>query len=188
MKICTLGIIFGLTAGGLSNRLGVSEAAAARMLDDFMGMFPDLKRARARTVALGGIRGYSTTATGLRRYRRDPRAALSPWERNWMVNHLVQGTAAALFKAAGNRLDRLYRRYDAWLILAMHDAFVFEVPREALGEVADLSGRVMIEAVTEFFPQLRPKVEINIERPCCWNKDGQDDSIDRWIEDPTFSL
>jgi DNA polymerase-1 len=150
-------------------------------------MFPDLKRALAWTAKLGGIRGYAETATGLRRHR-GASGALSAWERNWMTNHPVQGTAAALFKVAGNRLDRLYRRYDAWLILAVHDAFVFEAPLEALGEVADLTGRVMTEAVEEFFPQLRPKVEVNIAKPHCWNKDGHDDSIDRWIKDPLFSL
>jgi DNA polymerase-1 len=187
MKICTLGIIYGLTAGGLSKMLGVSRTTASRTLDAFMAMFPDLKRALDRTAALGGIRGYVTTATGLRRYRGSSGPPMG-WERKWMTNHPVQGTAAALFKVAGNRLDRLYQRYDAWLILAVDDAFVFEAPLEVLGEVADLTGRVMTEAVAECFPQLRPKVEINVGRPHCWNKDEHDDSIDRWIEDPMFSL
>jgi DNA polymerase-1 len=39
-----------------------------------------------------------------------------------MKNHLVQGSAATVFKVAGNRLDRLYRRYDAWLLVPLHDA------------------------------------------------------------------
>ena len=65
---------------------------------------------------------------------------------------------------------------------------MFEAPLEALVEVAGLTGRLMTEAVGEFFPRLRPKVEINIEKPRCWNKDGHDDSVDRWIEDPLFSL
>ena len=117
MKICTLGIIYGLTAHGLGKQLGVSETEAAGLLESFMVMFPQLTRALARTAEFGGIRGYATTATGLRRHRKGPDAALSRWERNWMINHPVQGTAAALFKVAGNRLDRLYSQHDAWLIL-----------------------------------------------------------------------
>jgi DNA polymerase-1 len=104
------------------------------------------------------------------------------------VNHPVQGTAAAIFKNAGNRLDRLYRRYDAWLILAVHDSFVFEAPLVSLEEVANLTDRVMREAVEDHFPQLSPRTEINIRHPEAWNKDGHADSIDRWIEDPMFRL
>jgi DNA polymerase-1 len=105
-----------------------------------------------------------------------------------MVNHPVQGSAAVVFKAAGNRLDRLYRAYDAWLIVPMHDAFVFEAPLEELEKVADLTERVMCEAVMEYFPRLRPRVEVNIKHPGCWNKDGHADSLDRWIEDPMFTF
>jgi DNA polymerase-1 len=188
MKICTLGIIYGLTAHGLGKQLGVTEGEASRLLDTFLGMFPALVRARARAVALGGIRGYATTATGLRRHRANPGMALSRWERNWLINFPVQGTAAALFKVAGNRLDRLYQQHDAWLILAVHDAFVFEAPLASIREVADLTDRVMRQAIEECYPQLRPKVEVNIDKPHCWNKDGHDDSIECWIEDPLFSL
>jgi DNA polymerase-1 len=184
MKICTLGIIYGLTAHGLGKHLGVSEGEAARLLVTFMGMFPDLKRALTRAAEIGAIRGYATTATGLRRHRRNLGTGVSRWEQNWLINHPVQGTAAALFKVAGNRLDRLYQPHDAWLILALHDAFIFESPLASIQEVAELTSRVMREAIQEAYPLLRPGVEVNIERPHCWNKDGHDDSIDRWIEDP----
>ena len=52
----------------------------------------------------------------------------------------------------------------------MHDAFVFEAPTEALCEVAELTERVMCETVREFFPELQPKVEVNISDPTCWGK------------------
>lgn len=121
----------------------------------------------------------------MRRYREDARAATSTWEQNWLVNHPVQGTAAALFKTAGNRLDR---PFDAWLIVPMHDAFVFEAPLEWLREVAELTRRVMCDVVRECFPRLRPRAEVNIVHPGCWNKDGHSDSVDRWLEDPLYSL
>jgi DNA polymerase-1 len=46
MKVCTLGIIYGLTPHGLAARLGISEAEARRLMDRFLGMFPALRRAR----------------------------------------------------------------------------------------------------------------------------------------------
>jgi DNA polymerase-1 len=188
MKLCTLGIIYGLTPRGLALYLDTTEADAAALQERFMGMFPDLRRGLDQAPAYGAVRGYATTVSGLRRHRALGQGVLSPWERNWMTNHPVQGSAAVVFKAAGNRLDKLYRPYDAWLIIPMHDAFVFEAPLDVLEKVAELTRRVMCEAVQEYFPELRPEVEVNIEHPECWNKDGHVDSIERWMEHPTFTL
>ena len=70
----------------------------------------------------------------------------------------------------------------------MHDAFVFEAPLESLKEVAQLTEAVMCETVQEWFPELEPRVEVNIERPECWNKDGHADSVERWMADPTHTF
>jgi DNA polymerase-1 len=134
------------------------------------------------------MRGYAATSTGLRRHRASRHASPSTWERNWLTNHPVQGSAAVVFKAAGNRLDRLYRRYDAWMLIALHDELVFEAPLDVLGVVAELTGDVMCQEVEVHFPVLRPRVEVNIHDPACWNKDGHSDSVDRWIEDPMYRL
>jgi DNA polymerase-1 len=103
-------------------------------------------------------------------------------------NAYVQGAAAVVFCAAGNRLRRLYREHDARLIIPVHDAFVFEAPTDKLRVVADLTKRVMIEAVQERFPELRPRAEANFAQPHCWNYDGHADSVERFLEDPTYSL
>src|SRR5436309_9990986 len=121
----------------------------------------------AKTPAYGALCGYVCASSGLRRHRASDVGHLTGWERNWITNHPVQGTAAVVFKAAGNRLDRLYRRYDARLIIPMHDAFVFEAPRGALQEVADLTASEMCLAVESYFPELRPRVEVNVRDPTC---------------------
>ena len=187
MKRCTLGIIYGLTAFGLARYLGVPLSEARALLEQFMGMFPVLYRALSDAAFAGGVRGYASTTTGLRRHRgAGRRGGTSAWERNWLTNHPVQGTAAALFKRAGVRLDRLYREHDAKLIVPLHDAFVFEAPLGALDAVAELTRRVLCEAVQEEFPQLRPRAEVNVSRPGCWNKDGKADALAAWIDDPTY--
>jgi DNA polymerase-1 len=187
MKNCTLGIIYGLTAHGLALYLDISKAEAGALQQQFLQMFPRLRRALARASAWGGLRGYAATITGLRRHRQG-KGQPSLWERNWLTNFPVQGTAAAVFKAAGNRLDALYRPYDAWLIVPFHDAFVFEAPLPVFREVTDLTAQVMCQTVQEYFPELRPEVEINVEHPDCWNKEGRADALARWLEDPTFSI
>ena len=105
-----------------------------------------------------------------------------------MTNHPVQGSAAVVFKVAGNRLDQLYQRFGAWLIIPLYDAYVFEAPLDLIEDVAALTERVMCDTVQEYFPRLNPKVEINKSSPKCWNENGRTDSIHRWVEDPIFSL
>jgi hypothetical protein len=69
----------------------------------------------------------------------------------------------------------------------MHDAFVFEVPRSHLKAVAKVTAEVMLNTVQEYFPSLRPQVEINIDHPTCWNKDGNYRSLDLWCINPQLA-
>jgi DNA polymerase-1 len=188
MKVCTLGIIFGLTSHGIAQQLGISKAKAEDLVCQFMSMFPALKQAMDDAAAYGGLRGYATTTSGLRRQRPNLRGPLSTWERNWLMNHPVQGTASVLFKTAGNRLDQLYRKYDAWLLVPLHDAYVYEAPLAVLRKVGQLTRRVMSECVQEQFPELHPRAVINDEYPECWNKEGRYDSIDHWLKNPMYSF
>jgi DNA polymerase I len=180
MKTCTLGIIYGITPTGLAKNLGTTTANAAELQERFMTMFPQLRNALIKAAQFGAIRGYAFTISGLKRYRGRTGAA-DTWERNWLTNNPVQGSAAVVFKAAGNRLDKLYRQYDARIIIPVHDAFIFEAPLEQLEFVADLTARVMCETLQEYFPVLRPQAEVNISRPDCWNKDGNGDELEKWI-------
>lgn len=180
MKSCTLGIIYGITPVGLAQTLGTTKTKAAALQNRFMAMFPRLKEALALAAQCGAIRGYAHTISGLKRYRGKGGEA-SRWEKNWLTNHPVQGSAAVVFKAAGNRLDKLYRQYDARIIIPLHDAFIFEAPLGDLDTVAALTSRVMCDTLQEYFPVLRPQVEVNISRPDCWNKDGDGGELERWI-------
>ena len=181
MKSCTLGIIYGITPVGLAQTLGTTKAKAAALQERFMAMFPRLQEALILAAQFGAIRGYAFTISGLKRYRAKNGEA-TRWERNWLTNHPVQGSAAVVFKAAGNRLDKLYQQYDARIILPLHDAFIFEAPLSELEFVAELTARVMCDTLQEYFPMLRPQVEVNISRPDCWNKEGDGNELDRWIE------
>ena len=170
-----------MTPHGLAQQLNTTKATATALQHKFMSMFPTLETALMCSSAYGSMRGYAYSVSGLRKHRGRGRK-LTGWEQNWMVNYPVQGSAAIIFKAAGNRLDKLYQQYGAWLIIPLHDAFIFEAPVEKLRTVADLTSRVMCDTLQEYFPELRPQVEVNISKPECWNKDGCMDELDRWID------
>jgi len=179
MKECTLGILYGMTPYGLAAKLNIKEWVAKSLQARFFEMFPQLQLQLQRLPKLSAIRGYATTISGLRRNR----GIIGPptnWELNWLSNHPIQGSAAVIFKVAGNRLAKLYERYDAHLIIPLHDSFVFEAPLNHLKVVAELTERVMCEAVQEYFPMLKPKAEINISNPDCWNK-GDLDPLGKWL-------
>ncbi|CAK1964469.1 DNA polymerase I [Vibrio crassostreae] len=180
MKECTLGLIYGITAYGLSKKLKVHEVKAQQLMDKFLNMFPTLGKSMDLAPQYGFIRGYVSTATGLQRLRPQD-TERNRKEKNWMVNMPVQGTAAALFKIAGNRLHQLYKRHNAKLIVALHDAFVFEAPAEELKEVASLTSQVMIQVIQERYPQLNIRTDINTLQPKCWNKDGNVNTIEEWL-------
>jgi DNA polymerase I len=183
MKVFTLAIIYNITAVGLARQLGLGRPQAAREREKFLALFPSLVRALGEASAYGAIRGYAELCTGLRRYRARA-GSPTPWEVNWLRNTPVQGSAGVVFKVAGNRLRRRYPHYGAKIILCLHDAFLFEVPRTHLEAVAGITGEVMRGAVQEYFPALDPQVDVNIEHPQCWNKDGKHLSLEYWMEDP----
>jgi|GEM_PF-770883 len=180
MKSCTLGIIYGITPVGLAQTLGTTKGKASELQERFMAMFPRLQKALKLAAHNGAIRGYACTVSGLKRYRAKNGEA-TRWEKNWLTNHPVQGSAAVVFKAAGNRLDKLYRQYGAKIIIPVHDSFIFEAPLNELETVAELTARVMCDTLQEHFPVLRPQVEVNISSPDCWNKDGDGEELERWI-------
>jgi DNA polymerase-1 len=187
MKVFTLAIIYGITARGLAIQLGISDLHAAKEQDRFLEMFPRLTRALQEAAAYGAIRGYACLCSGLRR-NRGRIGRPSSWERNWLLNTPVQGSAGVVFKLAGNRLRLRYEYYGAKLVLPMHDAFVFECPRHHLQAVAETTAEVMRSAVQECFPALDPRVDINIEHPHCWNKDGKHRSLELWMANPEAAL
>ena len=151
MKTGTLGMMYGITPVGLSKNLGATKEKAAAFQKRFMAMFPSLTKGLVLAAQQGTIRGYACTISGLKRYR-GKKGAASQWERNWLINHPVQGSAAVVFKTAGNRLDRLYQQYDARIIIPVHDAFIFEAPLNELDTVANLTAKVMCDTLQEYFP------------------------------------
>jgi DNA polymerase-1 len=181
-----LGIFYGMATRTVAARTRLTESEAEQLVAAFRSAYPTLCERMDEARRQSFSRGYAYV-WGLRRYARTG-ASNSPRQQRALGNAYVQGTAAIVFCAAGNRLRQLYRQYDAHLLVPVHDAFVFESPAERLADVAELTKRVMTETVQEWFPALRPRAEINTAHPECWNYEGHADSVDRFLADPTFAL
>jgi DNA polymerase-1 len=185
-KPLVLGIIYGKGVASLALDLGISRPEAKGLWESFRSLYPALCDRMDRARSDSARRGYAYIS-GLRRFRAGSGPA-TPHEKRGLGNAYIQGTAALVFFDAGNRLRRLYRQYGARLILPVHDSFVFEAPLEHIKEVAELTKSVMIQTVQEWFPDLRPRAEINIKHPECWNYEGHHDSVERFLEDPMREL
>ncbi len=136
-KMVNFGIIYGITAFGLSRRLGpdVSREQAARFIADYKARYPRINEFLDRCVEQARTQGYVETILGRRRpipqvLARDPgQRALGE---RMAINSVVQGSAADLIKLA---MIDLYRRLPgafpgARMLLQIHDELVFEGPRE----------------------------------------------------------
>ena len=73
-------------------------------------------------------------------------------------------------------------------MLPIFDAVLIQFPLSRQEELVNGAREIMIDAMRFLYPNTRPRVSINASAPHCWNKDGLHDSIDRFLEDPFFSL
>ena len=186
VKPLVLGIIYGKTIPGIASDLKISHQEAAKLWHAFERSYPTICRRMREARQQSVRRGYAYMC-GLRRFRAVG-ADGSAHEQCALGNAYVQGTAGLVFFDAANRLRQLYRRYGAHILLPVHDSIVFEVPLRFLKTVARLTQQVMVQTVREWFPELRPRAEVNISYPACWNHEGNHDSVERFIENPMLRL
>lgn len=146
-KTINFGIIYGITAYGLSRRIpDLDVKEAARLIDDYKERFPGIERFLQECVAQAEQYGYVTTMLGRRRaipeIRSTNRSRKNQGER-FAINTVVQGSAADLIKLA---MVNVQRRIDdeklpLKLVLQIHDELVFEVTEE----MAEEAGRIVQE-------------------------------------------
>jgi hypothetical protein len=185
-KIVTNGLNYGMTAWGLAERLRVSEERAQVFIDGYFTRYSTLKKNMERKQVEAAIQGYVETMTGMRRLRAGASTS-SDWELRWYVNTLVQGAGAALLKLLLPHVSAVLAKDGGRIVLPPHDSLLVQYRLDdpsVLGRVE----AVMVEGFRGLCPQLRPRVEVNDKDPTCWNKDGHSDSIERFLEDPFFTV
>ena len=142
-KTANFGIMYGISAFGLAQRLKIPRASAKKIIDDYFLNFPAISAFIADTTEYAREHGYVETLFGRRRYLPDINSKNSTVrslaERN-AVNAPIQGTSADIIKIAMIRVDEEIqaRKLKSRMVLQVHDELVFDaVPEEivALEEI-----------------------------------------------------
>jgi DNA-directed DNA polymerase len=142
-KTANFGIIYGISAFGLSERMGVSRGEAKELIENYFATYPKVREYMNESIERAKQTGYITTQFGRRRYLADINAGNATVrgyaERN-AVNAPIQGTAADIIKLAMVAIDRRLReeKLQTRIILQVHDELNFSVPPTELEQVSHL--------------------------------------------------
>lgn len=142
-KTANFGIIYGISAFGLSERMGVSRGEAKELIENYFATYPKVRDYMNESIERAKQTGYITTQFGRRRYLADINAGNATVrgyaERN-AVNAPIQGTAADIIKLAMVAIDRRLREENLQtrMILQVHDELNFSVPPTELEQVRKL--------------------------------------------------
>ena len=139
-KTVNFGIIYGVSAFGLSNQTSLSRKEAADLIDAYYATYPNLKSYMSNQVDFARENGYVQTVLGRRRYLKDINSAnmmvKSGAERN-AVNAPIQGSAADIIKIAMiNIYNKLtLENWKSKMLLQVHDELVFDVHNSELEKI-----------------------------------------------------
>lgn len=151
-KMVNFGIIYGISAFGLSQRLDIPRREAADIIDAYFREFPAIKTYMDEVVNMAREREYVETILGRRRYLRDINSRNITMrgfaERN-AINAPIQGSAADMIKVAMINIDQWLKneRLQSRMILQVHDELVFDVPVEESEMVQNKVEELMKNAI-----------------------------------------
>lgn len=142
-KTANFGIIYGISAFGLAERMEVSRTEAKELIDSYFKTYPKVKEYMEKSVEVARERGYILTEFGRRRYLPDitsRNAVVRGYAERNAVNAPIQGTAADIIKIAMIRIDERLRHeaLQTKMILQVHDELNFSVPPTELEHVKQL--------------------------------------------------
>lgn len=156
-KTVNFGILYGISAFGLAERLYVSQKEARGLINEYYNSFPKIILYLNDTMEFARTHGYVETLLHRRRYIRDigsSNAILRKAAERNAINAPIQGTAADLIKIAMIQVDAeiIRRRLKSRMILQIHDELVFEVPAEEIDIMKQLVPDIMNAAMTMAVP------------------------------------
>ena len=163
-KTVNFGIIYGVSAFGLSQQTDLSRSESKELIDTYYESYPKLKAYMSSQIDFARDNGYVATVLGRRRYLKDILSqnaiVRGAAERN-AVNAPIQGSAADIIKIAMINIHKRLETGDwkAKMLLQVHDELVFDVPR---AEVESLSAMVKEEMENAFVMDVPLVVDLGI--------------------------
>jgi DNA polymerase I len=166
-KMINYGIVYGLSAWGMADRLDIPQEEADEFIQRYLAGFPQVAQFIQDTIAQGTEHGYVSTLFGRR--RQVPELRARRWEirrqgERFAVNMMIQGTAADIMKVAMVRCDHALKAdgLTTRLILQIHDELLFEGPEAEAQRVEEIACREMAGAF-EIDPPLAVEVGIGTD-------------------------
>jgi len=168
-KMVNFGIIYGISAFGLSERLNIPRKEAAGIIESYFEKYPRIKAYMDESIDGAREKGYVETIMGRRRYLRDINSSNHTVrgyaERN-AINAPIQGSAADMIKIAMINIhnDLLSKNLRSKMLLQVHDELVFDVLKEEIEEVKEIVSTRMRNAM----PGLKVPMEVGMGTGFNW--------------------
>jgi len=158
-KTVNFGIIYGISAFGLSQRIGIPRGEAKEIIENYFSKFPGIKDYMDTTQDFARQHGYVETLMGRRRYIRDinsKNATVRGFAERNAINAPIQGSAADLIKMAMIDIHKWLKNSDLQtkMILQVHDELLFDVPKGEVDLVKPLIVSYMSNAMKLDVPVL----------------------------------
>lgn len=150
-KTANFGIIYGISAFGLSERLGIPRAEAKRLIDGYFESYPHIREYITNAIEQARERGYVTTVMGRKRMLPDinsRNAVVRGYAERNAVNAPLQGSAADIIKIAMVNIYNAFERegLKSRMLLQVHDELVFNVKPDELERVKAIVSQLMESA------------------------------------------
>lgn len=151
-KMVNFGIIYGISAFGLSQRLNISRKEAKQIIDSYFEKFPGIKIFMDKCIEDARTNGYVETMLGRKRFLRDINSANAVVrgfaERN-AINSPIQGSAADMIKLAMIKIQEFLKSsgLKSKMILQVHDELIFDCPKNEVDQIIDKVKDLMANAM-----------------------------------------
>ena len=167
-KTVNFGILYGMSAFGLSDRLHIPQREARELIDGYFNSFPKINEYLENTLQFAREHGYVETLLGRRRYIRDinsQNAILRKASERNAINAPIQGTAADLIKLAMVKIGKALKEqnFQSKMILQVHDELIFDVPKQEVTTLKPLINDLMSGAM-----ELSVPLSVEIDEGKSW--------------------
>ncbi|MBF0331657.1 MAG: DNA polymerase I [Candidatus Omnitrophica bacterium] len=167
-KRINFGIVYGMSAFGLSKDLGVAPREAQDFIDRYFLRYPGIQAFMSACEAKAREEGFVTTLFGRRRYIPDINSrnmAVRQFAERQSANSPIQGSAADLIKGAMVAMDKMLKEnnFKSKMIMTVHDELVFDCPVSEVDALAVAVKRIMENAVTLSVP-----IEVTLKKGMSW--------------------
>jgi DNA polymerase-1 len=173
-KAINFGIIYGISAFGLANQLGIAREEAGAYIRKYFERFPGIRDYMEDTKAFAKKHGYVETLFGRKCHYPDIAASnpsIRAFNERAAINATLQGSAADIIRRAMIRMDAALakKKLAAQMLLQVHDELVFEVPDDEVEKTIPVVAQVMIDAP---MPAVSLSVPLHVEAHAAGNWDA----------------